>query len=179
MKKVLLFIVAVIIVAGGISTYYTLKNKNNTTQTAQPVTKVTYKVVDACKALTGEDAVALLNDTANRAASPSTDVASPDIAVSTCSYTNPGATKIVSLMARSAKSPAGIDGNKVAFGANKPSTAQNVTGVGDAAFWSPSLGQLNVHVSNNWYVITSGSVKPAERTADDAKTVALHVLARL
>lgn len=182
MKKFLFYVVLILVVgtAGALTAVYFITKKN-----AQPEPVVThpskliYKDVDACVALSGEDAVALLNDTVTGGSSANGSASSPDITVTNCSYKAAASAKSVGIVARSAKSLAGVVGNKGAFGINKPVNAVAVTGLGDAAFWSPDYAQLNLLVGNNWYIITSGLPTAASRTVDDAKAVAVRILQRL
>ncbi|HSX35279.1 MAG TPA: hypothetical protein VLF62_06580 [Candidatus Saccharimonadales bacterium] len=121
--------------------------------------KTAYKVVAACQAFTLKDAEKVLGAGASAGTTNGTsDTSSDDVAVSTCSYSSGGgqdvqSTKTITVLARSAKSQAGAESNKAVFGRDKPVGKQDVSGVGDAAFWDAAMSQLDILQGNNWYII--------------------------
>ncbi|HSW98613.1 MAG TPA: hypothetical protein VLF71_02130 [Candidatus Saccharimonadales bacterium] len=145
-----------------------------------------YTVVSACKALTLADATAVLGKgTKAGSANGSSDTASGDVSVSTCSYSGAAGltiedTKTVTLLSRSAKTKAGADSNESIFTTSKPTGKQDVPGVGDAAFWDAQLSQLDVLQHHNWYIIGNMSGAHADSgTLDVSKAVYSQIKAKL
>jgi hypothetical protein len=155
-------------------------------QTSSTQTSTIYKVVAACKAFTLTDATAILGQgTKAGTSNGSSDTASDDVAVSTCSYSGASGitvedTKTVTLLSRSAKTKAGADSNDSVFGASKPAGKQDVSGVGDAAFWDSQLSQLDILQHHNWYIIGNMSGTHADSgTLDVSKAVYNQIKAKL
>lgn len=152
-------VIVVAAIVAGIAMFTNSGSKPHNSQTSSATTAGQYKVVKACDALTLPAAQAVLGSgTKAGAANGKSDSASADVAVSTCSYSgSPGLTaqdtKTVTLLARSAKTAAGAESNESVFGKNKPVGKQDVSGVGDAAFWDAQLSQLDILVGHNWYII--------------------------
>jgi len=95
-----------------------------------------------------------------------------DLQVSFCTYmTNQIAITLVSYVA---KSDVGKSMNSVEFGSGRPAGVQNVTSVGQAAFWDDSLATLSVLKNNNRYTIalTNGTL---DQTVDAAKIIIPNV----
>lgn len=118
-----------------------------------------YKVVAACDAFTLKDAEAVLGQgTKASTANGQSDSQTSDINLSTCSYHGVVGlaaedTKTVTILSRSAKSAVGAESNRSVFGQDKPIGKQDVSGIGDAAFWDAELSQLDILKGNNWYII--------------------------
>lgn len=95
-----------------------------------------------------------------------------DLQVSFCTYTT-GQTAIT-FVSYIAKSDVGKSMNSVEFGSGRPAGVQNVTTIGQAAFWSDSLATLSVLKNNNRYTIalTSGTI---DQTVDAAKIIIPNV----
>lgn len=155
-------------------------------QTGSAQSGGSYTVVAACKAFTLADATAILgNGTKGGTGNGSSDTASADVAVSTCSYSGAAGltiqdTKTVTVLSRSAKTKAGADSNESIFGANRPAGKQGVPGVGDAAFWDAQLSQLDVLQHHNWYIIGNMSGTHADSgTLDVSKAVYNQIKAKL
>jgi hypothetical protein len=152
-------------------------------RTSSTQTSTMYKAVAACKAFTLSDATAILGQgTKAGSNNGSSDTASDDVAVSTCSYSGASGitvedTKTITVLARAAKTKAGADSNESVFGANKPAGKQDVSGVGDAAFWDAQLSQLDILQHHNWYIIgnmsgthaDSGTVEVSKAVYDQIK----------
>jgi len=160
MKKIVLIVggvvIAVGIVAGAIIAMHATNkpakqaNSANTTSTSTS----SYKVTTACAAFSLSDAkVVLGNDAKAGSANGIGDASSGDIAVSTCSYSSATSGRTVTVLARAAKTAAGAASNVGVFGPNKPTGKQDVSGIGDKAFWDAQLSQLDVLQGNNWYII--------------------------
>ncbi len=191
MKKNMIVIagVAVVVaVVGGIAATLLIGNKGASTDSAKEPAQDGFaaKVIEACDVLTVDIATTQLGETPTKESIPQTMEYSEDIAVSNCSYTTkfvvgqPDSLRSVSLFARSAKTTTGAEANETAVTGQAPTDAQTVDGYGDAAYWSPSLGQLNVLKSNNWYIFASGSsTDPTKRTLESAKKLADELLKKL
>jgi hypothetical protein len=182
MKKLILIIVAVVVLGGGAAVLIT--HKKNTTNTSSNSTSTTsptpsnekFKIVEACTAFTQADAEAVLG-AGSKAGTNTGDTNTDDISVSTCSYTGPNST-VASLLARSAKTVDGASSNMTQF-ASLPSTAVSVSGYGDKAYWDSTYGQLNILRNNNWYILSAGAVKPADKSIDVAKKMADQIISKL
>lgn len=184
MKK-LIPVLAVVVLVGGAVTGYVLTKKGTTLVAEKPsVASSTteagdYKKVEACTAFTQADAEALLGAGAKKGDALGGDTSSDDINVSICTYSQSATTKTASLLARSAKTAAGATSNHGQFTTQLPAAAQTVTGFGDAAYWDPTYGQLNILAHNNWYILSSGGLRPADKSLDDAKALATRIMPRL
>lgn len=99
--------------------------------------------------------------------------------VSTCTYTdgssNPKTLQVSTVLVRSSTDNSSITG----FSSAKPADAITVSGFGDAAYWSPKLGQLNILKGKNWAIITSGAGAVIGRSQDQAKQVAALIVGDL
>lgn len=95
--------------------------------------------------------------------------------VSSCSYTN-GAADTSALIVTTVTVRSSTDDSSIAgFNNAKPANAQPVTSLGDAAYWNPETGQLNILKGRNWAIITAGSSIASERTASLAKQVGVLI----
>lgn len=178
MKKFLLFtIITIFIAASGLGAYYVFKPSSEPAAT-EP--SKNYPIVDACEIFTLEEAQGVLGSTTTKGESGETAASNDDITVSTCTYTyDPGTIggiKTASVLARSPKSEAGVESNRSEFDP-LPEGTEEVTGVGEMAFWNPELGQLNVLKSDVWLIISSGGNTPSQYTLADARVVADVVVA--
>lgn len=182
MNKVVLSVLAgVIIIAGGV-TYVIVTNsddsstsKTDTTSTTQSIKTGSnaYVAVDACDVLTASAAQQILGAGATKGDTSAGNVSSDDLSVSNCVYTvrtgaTPSSANSVGLLARAAKSATGAASNQAQFGSAKPAGSQDVSGIGDKAYYSPAYKQLNVLKGNNWYIVTNsmGSVTNATLESD-------------
>lgn len=183
MRKTPLLIAGAAVVAVVIIAALAVGHKSNSSSktTNTPVTKsntTSYTTVDACKVLTLADAQKVLPDAA-KSQTNTPDTSSDAVKVSQCLYYNADSSQVVSVLVRSPKNGDGASSNQAAFGSQKPADAQAVSGYGDAAFWSPTYGQLNVLKHNTWYILSDGSISPAKRTVDQTKMLASAVAANL
>lgn len=175
MKKFLPIAVSLlVIVTLAIVGWMILKpEKKTTTQTNQSAQE--FQIVDACEVFTLEEAQSILGSPTTKGESGETASSSDDVTVSSCTYTyDPGTVegiKTASVLARSPKTEVGAESNLSEFDP-LPEGTQEVTGIGEMAFWNPELGQLNVLKSNVWLIISSGGAKPNEHTLADAQAVA-------
>jgi hypothetical protein len=185
MKRLLVIIAVVIMVAG---IYFGLTREgvnvvvNKSTSPAASGTGQ-YKNVDACTILKQEEAQSQLGPGAKKGDGSAGNGSSDDIGVSSCIYyttsTSTSSYRSVTVLSRSAKTKAGAQSNKNQFKELKPPNVTDVPDLGDAAFWSPEYGQLNVLAGDNWYIFTNGSSKSAERKQADAVTLATRLLPSL
>lgn len=183
MKKLLPILVVLAIIAAGVGGYFLVKNDNklvSSTPESKATTSSFYKVVNACDAFTEADAKVVLGAAATKGDLTSVDNSTDDVNVSTCSYSEATTLKTATLLARSAKSADGAASNRVMFTTGtRPPTAQVIADIGDSAYWDPTYGQLNILMHNNWYILTSGGLKPSDKTVEDAKVFAARILPRL
>lgn len=95
-----------------------------------------------------------------------------DLQISFCTYT--AGERAVTLVAYIAKSDVGKSTNSVEFGSGRPAGVQNVTTIGQSAFWSDSLATLYVLKNNNRYSIALTKGTQAE-TLEAAKIIIPNV----
>ncbi len=186
MKRFLPYIIVAVLVIGGAAGYLLTRKgstivtgSTNTSGAPSSTSSGTYKVVDACTALTQTDANTLLGTTAIKGDTSQGNSTSDDRNVSTCSYSIATPLKSLTLLARSAKTATGADSNHTQATTGKPATGQVVAGFGDSAYWDPTYGQLNIFVHNNWYILSSGGLRPSDKTLDGAKAMATLIMSRL
>lgn len=191
MNKLTIWIVGGVIVIGGIAAFVFTRNADDTNTTVtsggngKTETVTTGKspiiAVEACDVLTEAIAKTIVGDAAAKADLPASDVSTKDVSVSSCVYTakiDPAAavrisnTKGVNVLVRAAKTTAGSDSNKSQFGSLKPAGVQDVSGIGDAAFFNPTYGQLNVLKGGNWYILSNYSGTAAGGTLESNKVLA-------
>lgn len=188
MKKLIPFIAIIIAIA---ATFFVLnagKNKDSSAPKNQS-TQANFVTKQACELFTLDDAKKVLGDTAVKSEDAGTGGASSDdIEVSQCFYQLPAGADITSitnqkqasLLVRSAKTQTGADSNKDYFnGSTKPENVQDVAEYGDAAFWSPDYGQLNILKGNQWYILQVGPAALSGRTQADAKKLADVIISKL
>ena len=140
---------------------------NTATGASQEVKSGTdaYIAVDSCNVLTESIAVQVVGAGAVKGNTSAGNVSNSDLSVSNCVYTlSPASgavlekannTKVASVLVRAPKTKAGADSNKAIFSSSKPAGVQDVSGVGDKAFFNPKFGQLNVLKGSNDYIVTS------------------------
>lgn len=184
MKKSVPIIIAVLVIVGGAGVYLGFIKDNNDSTSNSSASNTEPAKTDtftggkrACDVVTLEDAKRVLGEAAEAGGSNAdapTD--GQDVVVSNCTYSDGAATvaqgKSVSILARSPKSSSGAEDNKSQFGAQKPAEAEDVTGYGEAAYWNPAFGQLNILKDGTWYIISNGPIRVDERTLDQAKQLA-------
>lgn len=186
MNKLVLGIVGGVVVVGAGAAIVITLNNNKTATVTNTATGQTANVktgdnavvkVDACDVLTQSIANQALGATATKGDTSAGNASSEALSVTNCVYTvkidpaaiKPNNTKGVSVLARSALTSAGAKNNKDQFGPQKPAGVQDVSGIGDAAFYNPQFGQLNVLKGGNWYIVSSysGSVTTGASLASD------------
>ena len=163
MKKSVVGIGAVIVIAGVAILALTLSHTHKTTTNGEAKANTTnssrYTAIAACSVLTNGIASQILGSSAVKAATPADSESTSDIAFSNCAYSagpNVDPPHMASVAVRSAKDSTGASSNKSVFTASgRPAGVQTVHGYGDAAYWDPSMGQLNVLKGNNLYILTN------------------------
>lgn len=137
--------------------------------------------VDACDILTSTIAKQILGDAAVKSIAPASQISTKDVSISDCVYTaridpsgavSTSNTKGVNVLVRAAKTSAGVESNKSQFGSNKPAGVQDVDVIGDAAFFNPQYGQLNILKGGNWYIVTNYSGTAGVGTMESDKQLA-------
>lgn len=192
MNKLAIWIIGLVIVIGGVSAVLIIRNngdKNTTVTDIKTGQSTDVKTgsnaiiaVVACDVLTEATAKNILGDAAAKGDLPAaSQVSTKDVSVSSCVYTakiDPAAavrlsnTKGVSVLVRAAKTNSGSDSNKSQFGSAKPAGVQDVAGIGDAAFFNPQFGQLNVLKGGNWYILSNYSGGSSTGTVESNKKLA-------
>lgn len=188
MRRLTLYVIGLALVVAAAAAIWLAarQSKNHVDKTTgptaaqQPVAKTNM----ACQIFTAADAKALLGSSAQ--GGPGPVESSPDLAVSSCSYSQSGgsgagvsARESASLLVRAPKTDRGRTSNVNALGPLRPSGVEDVSGYGDSAYWDGQHGQLNILKNNNWYVLSYGSAAPANRSLDQAKQLADKLLARM
>ncbi len=105
---------------------------------------------------------------------------SDDVAVSQCAYVQkltgtvtPENQKRSSIVVRTSRTDSARQLSKGLFTPeNRPAGSEQINGYGEAAFWNPAFGQLNILKDGNWYIIESGSQLPDRRTKAEAEKLA-------
>lgn len=95
-----------------------------------------------------------------------------DLQISFCTYT--ASERAITLVSYIAKSDVGKSMNSVEFGSGRPAGVQNITTIGQAAFWNDTLATMYILKNNNRYSIalTKGSM---DQTLDAAKIIIPNV----
>jgi hypothetical protein len=127
----------------------------------------------ACQIFTSAEAQDLL-DSSVKAGQNLVSTASPDLNISTCTYTQSGVANrnSASLLVRVPTTDKGITSNNNEFGPLKPTTVQDVSGYGDSAYWDAEHGQLNILKNNNWYILSFGAAVPSSRSLEQTRQMA-------
>lgn len=147
--------------------------------TRQP--KIVYEPANACDLLTLAEAKTMLGDQAINGVKQ-TPVQSGSLTISRCSYSNAtldsADATVAAIVVRSGINDAGIKVNKAQFEAGKPSAGiQEVTGIGDSAYFNTGLGQLNILKDSTWIIVSYGSsASPQANSLEDTEKLAKLVL---
>jgi len=193
MKKFLVFLGVVVVIGGGVGlVILTRPNTAHAPQAPASSTKTTAASTaggkTACTIYTAADAQKLLGSTTQAGSSNAdTPTESDAIKVSTCTYIQDTGdsldslktAKTASLLVRAPKTQAGTDSNKAQFTTSKPAGVTDVPGYGDAAYWDPQFGQLNILKNNTWYILSYGTTTISSRTLDDGKQFAAILITKL
>jgi hypothetical protein len=138
---------------------------------------------DACDVLSQRIAKTLLGSVGD-AARPPPPTTDEDVTLTSCVRSNALADRdtptSVSLLMRVARSVTGARGNESVFAPGAlPSGALKVPGYGQAAFWNPAFGQLNILKNGNWYILASGPIDPRKHTLAQTRSLADAIIGRL
>lgn len=160
MNKTLVIIATVAIISvGGIISFLALNSdqlKDSAGNTADDAKVEAASVKDACDILTKARTEEILGTKVKLQTNSPLVNEDQYMTMSVCSYVSTG-TKDFSgaqLLVRSAKNKDGKKANKSQFDSTKPSNYKNVEGIGDEAYFSRDIRQLNVLVGGNWYIVT-------------------------
>ncbi len=157
-KNVIIGAIAVVIIlAGG---YFAITNKkvNNAAAPSSSASSQSSSAPkagkEACAILTPEIAAQLVPGI-QKGDGQNSNASTDSIKVSSCNYITSGQPyTTMNLLARSALDTDGKKSNADMFGDQKPAGVEDVSGVGDKAYWNPTLGQLSVLKNDNWYIIS-------------------------
>jgi cytoskeletal protein RodZ len=148
--------------------------ESTNTQTAQKSSSK-FTAVNACDIFTKEEAQQILGASATQS-TEETPTSTKDVSVSTCTYSNNAADvnsiEVASVLVRSGLSESGASTNKAVFGTGTPEGSEKVSGYGEDAYFTSSIGQLNVLKDNNWIIISNGPTKLSDKTLAKARQVA-------
>jgi hypothetical protein len=164
-------VIAILIVILGLALY--------SYNTRQP--SIVFEPANACDLLTLDEAKTLLGDSTINGV-VQTPVQSGNVTVSKCGYSDGLADTanavVAAIIVRSGINDAGIASNKAQFVAGKPSAGvQDVSGIGDSAYFNAGLGQLNVLKDSTWIILSYGSgADPQANTLEDTEKLAKLVL---
>lgn len=154
------------------------RSKRHTEQPASTSEVISYKQKQACNIFTLSDAKKLLGVTAKGGAS-GTEASSNDLGTSTCSYAadagnnTPVTSNLsASLLVRYPKTNDGANSNVNQFSLRKPSGVDDIDGYGDAAYWDPQYGQINILKNQTWYIVSFGSLSPSSRNLEQTRQLA-------
>jgi hypothetical protein len=146
------------------------------------------KNADPCAFFTLDDAKKLLGNKVQKGGlAPTTQASTKDISVITCVYTQDlkqsgtlTSAKSASVMLLKPKTNIGKIYNKYAFNDGKQAGVQDVSNIGEKAFWDPATGTLNVLKNTQWVILSNGVTAPnSDRNVDDAKKLAAVVVTQL
>lgn len=200
MRKILPLVLVIIIIGGVLAAFMlTRKDSNSRDSSSQQSSSSTpngasdtensssFKSVKACDVLTLDDAKRVLGSNAQPGdTTANTIVENSEMTLTSCSFlisdgAIPPNSKVASLQARSAKTQIGATSNKSPFGpGGKPANVQDISNLGELAYWNPEFGQLSIFKNNNYYIIQVGNPnKASERTVADSKKLADIIIDRL
>ena len=180
MKKSLLILIgAAVVVAVGVGIYMASRPEsepapNVATEQTKQTSTFKPEIKNACDILTSDLAVKLIGKDAKKGSASAADTENETVKVTQCNYTVVADLYSVSLLIRAAKSQDQADANAKQFDGKR-----RVPGYGEAAYWDEDYAQLNILKNNNWYILSSGSMKPSERSLAEAKQFANFVQQQL
>lgn len=173
-KLVLAIVGGVIVVGAGVAVAVSRGDDDNSVRITNTASGDTKEVktgeaaiinVDACDVLTEAAAKQVIGAGAEKGDTSAGNVSTDDVSVTNCVYTyktvttGPILDQLASvdhagLLVRSAKTKTGAESNKTPFTTAKPAGAQDVSGYGEAAYYNPAMGQLNILKGGNWYILS-------------------------
>jgi hypothetical protein len=154
------------------------KSSGNNTNSSASSGSADLGAKDACDYLNDAVATQILGGGAIKGEN-NANTSSADVNVSTCTYssktdgTAAGIRNMTSatILLRAPLSNKGGDSNHEPFD-NLKEGAQQVSGLGDEAYWDPELGQLNVLKKDAWFIISTGKMSAADRTLNETRKLA-------
>lgn len=148
---------------------------------AMATPRVVYEPQNACDMLTAQDAAGLLGESAIQTSNEAASV-SQNTAVSKCGYTDGNHDTeqmiVAAVIVRSGINDDGVLENKRDFVKSQPRGRTDIVqGVGDAAYFNTTNGQLNVLDGRNWIILSYGlGADPAANTREQALKLAAVVV---
>jgi len=192
MKRKLVILVEVLLVAvaviGAVFIFrHPDRHDDKTANASTTQADTSAKNSEACQRFTLAEAKQLLGNQAKAGSNPVPDSNDQDLNVSSCTYTQqnlpdqqpPQKHQAATLLMRRPLSSKATQTNQAEFGPLKPTDVQDVSGLGDKAYWDPEHGQLNILKGDIWYVLSIGTSTPAERSLDQTRTMADLLLPKL
>jgi hypothetical protein len=192
MRKILIYLIGLLFISGAVvaiviaaksSKDHNDKNAANTSAVTPKKSAAVSK--KACDIFTLADAKQLLGGNV-KGGENTVPAASPDLTVSSCSYTQDtgnsqpvNSAASAALLMRHPTTSSGISSNQNEFGNLRPAGVQDVPGYGDAAYWDGEHGQLNILKNNDWYILSYGTTTPADRTLDQATQLAAILIGKM
>jgi hypothetical protein len=146
----------------------------------QPI-RVVYEPANACSLLTLDEAKSLLGEKTINGVIQA-PVQSGNLTVSKCGYSDglpdTAHAVVAAVVVRSGINDTGIALNKAQFIAGKPSAGvEDVSGLGDSAYYNAGLGQLNILKDSTWILVSYGSsTDPQGNSLDETVKLAKLVL---
>lgn len=169
---VIVAIIIAVVVGGGSG-----KKSNDSSSTGSSSSKsssYSANVKDACNILTQSIADNLLGAGAKAGDSTAGNTETGSVKVTNCSYTSADNRSTLGLLVRAAKDQTQADADATPF-----TGKTNISGYGDKAYWDSSYGQFNILAHNNWYILSYGSLSPAQRTQADGQKFADAIKSQL
>lgn len=147
----------------------------------------------ACDIYTLDIAKKYLGATAKKGdtASSDSEIEGPETIISTCLYENADEiSKIINIQLIAAKTAAGKSWNKNTFetapnevakiSGGKPPALKQISGIGDKAYWNPSMGQLVVLIDDSKYFLSiQGSLRDKEPEIKKHEEMAKDLISNL
>jgi hypothetical protein len=165
-KKVFSIATPLVVVGIVVAVVWSLYAYNN----QQP--KIVYEPANACDLLTMAEARTLLGDQTINTINQ-TPVQTGAVTTSQCGYSDglPDVSnaQVAAINVRSGINDAGIKLNKAQFVSGEPSShVQNISGLGDLAYFNQINGELNVLKDSTWLVVSYGAgADPTANTVDN------------
>jgi len=184
-KKAWTILIVALLVVLGVTVAIKDHHNNNPTS---PVASVGPNGHEACDLFTLNDAEKIIGAAGSIGNANLGNHTTKDTAITTCPYSNAsgnaaaGSTsQTITLLVHYGKTAAGKTANQKGYDAADTSGAVTVSGLGDKAFYDPSLGQLNVIKSNYWLTSSSSTIGGPQLTHDQvqAQQVAQDALTKI
>jgi hypothetical protein len=169
-KKSYLYGLAGLVVVAGVTVAVVLSGKKSdggaNGQASATTGGFTAHLKNACDILTQSVAKDVLGADAIKGTGVG-DTEANDVKVTTCNYTSAANQTSMELLVRAAESKTQADNNAAQFDGKV-----NVPGYGDKAYWDASMGEFNILEHGNWYILSNGTLRPADHTQADGQKFA-------